>query len=60
MSSALEELIRFHNESMVIIPGQAGHDEWEACGCEVATTVRNMKSVEVKLYRELESRGVFP
>jgi hypothetical protein len=59
LSSASEELIRFHSEGMPTIEGQAGHDEWERCDCEVATTVRNMKVVEQKLYVELESRGVF-
>ena len=59
MNSASEELIRFHNEGMPVIAGQPGHDEWERCGCEVAVTVRDMKVVEQKLYRELESRGVF-
>jgi DNA-binding NtrC family response regulator len=29
-----------------VVEGQAGHDEWERCGCEVATTVRDMKLVE--------------
>jgi len=59
LSSASEELIRFHKEGMPVIPGQPGHDEWESCGCEVATTVREMTVVERKLYTELENRGVF-
>jgi hypothetical protein len=59
LSSACDELIRFHNESMPVVAAQPGHDEWETCGCEVAVTVRNMKSVEKKLYVELEGRGVF-
>lgn len=59
LSSACDELIRFHNESMPVVVGEPGHDEWEKCGCEVAVTVRDMKVVEQKLYAELESRGVF-
>ncbi|MBI3860576.1 MAG: hypothetical protein HY290_01625 [Planctomycetia bacterium] len=59
MDSAIVELIRFHKENMPVFPGQPGHDEWERCGCEVATTVRDMKAVERKLYLELEQRGVF-
>ena len=59
MDSASDELIRFHSKSMPVISGQAGHDEWESCGCEVAVTVRDMKSVEQKLYHELENRGIF-
>jgi hypothetical protein len=59
LSSASDELIRFHNESMPVVAGQPGHDEWESCGCEVATTVRDMRNVEQKLYVELERRGVF-
>jgi hypothetical protein len=59
LSSASDELIRFHKASMPVVAGQPGHDEWERCGCEVATTVRDMKIVEQKLYVELEGRGVF-
>jgi hypothetical protein len=35
------------------------HDNWEKCGCEVAVLVREMKAIELKLYGELERRGVF-
>jgi hypothetical protein len=59
LSAASEELIHFHSEKMPVVEGQAGHDEWERCDCEVAVTVRDMKVVEQKLYGELERRGVF-
>lgn len=59
LSSASDELIRFHEDKMPVVDGQPGHDEWETCGCEVAVTVRDMKLVESKLYSELERRGVF-
>ena len=59
LDTAAGELIRFHKDNMPVFPGQPGHDEWEACGCEVAGTVRDMKIVERKLYVELERRGVF-
>ncbi len=59
INSACGELIRFHGESMPVVEGIPGHDEWERCGCEVAVTVRDMKIVEQKLYAELAGRGVF-
>ena len=59
LDSALVELMRFHKDYMPVFPGQPGHDEWDTCGCEVASSIREMKSVERKLYSELERRGVF-
>ena len=59
LDSALGELIRFHKDNMPVFPGQPGHDDWETCGCETATSIRETKSVERKLYLELERRGVF-
>jgi hypothetical protein len=59
LSSASGELIRFHKEGMPVFPDKPGHDEWEACGCEVAVTIRELARVERKLYTELERRGVF-
>ncbi len=59
LDTAVEELVRFHKDNMVVFPGQPGHDEWERCECDVAGTIRNVKQVERKLYTELETRGAF-
>lgn len=59
MEIASEEMIRMHKDNMPVFPGRPGHDEWESCGCDVATAIRNLKMVESKLYVELERRGSF-